>query len=180
MLRAYRFAFFLALISLLLLSLPVLKAFGATPSETRNASAITTGSATTIAAAANVGKGCHIMTPTEADAQHAAGNDSAKAGEETCGGDQSIFTKDAGEAKNYLRSIFNNSNDRCSRLTGDEDKIGQLNPTFAICAAKFLKAVRIQDPSIRISSAYRTADQQACLCGGGSSGCAAANKSNHQ
>lgn len=93
---------------------------------------------------------------------------------------QSDITPESGEAKRYLSSIFRDGGGRCSELTQDVDKIENLNPTFAVCAAKFLQAVRQQDSSIYITSAYRTSNQQGCMCGNGSSGCAAAGRSNHQ
>lgn len=105
----------------------------------------------------------------------------APAGLKGCPQDFAITTDESGAAKQYLRSIFTGSGSSgCSGRTPDSDKIGKLNPTFAICAAKFLQGVRRVDPSITITSAYRTTNHQACICGGGRTGCAAPGRSNHQ
>lgn len=130
--------------------------------------------------AAECPAGTQPATAANLDKMRAAGIPDPKVGMCWNSADK-IVGAEAGEAKQYLRSIFNDRGGRCSDKTDAEAKINNLNPTFALCAAKFLKAVREMDPSIKITSAYRTTEHQRCLCGDrGSSGCAAAGNSNHQ
>src|SRR3989344_4266915 len=86
---------------------------------------------------------------------------------------------DSGEAKRFLASIMRGGSCGPYRST-----VEQLNPGFAVCAARFLKEVKQRDPRLRIVSAYRSTAHQAFLCGGGcgrvNGPCAAAGSSKHQ
>ncbi len=180
MLRAYRFAFFLALLSLLLLAFPVLHAFGATPSETRtSAKAINLGSGTVVGAATEVAKGCHLMSEAEAKKEQEAGNTSAKAGTKVCGSDSAIFSNDAAAAKAYLLSIARNL--RNSQAPPDKAHIDPLNNSFAICAARFLKAYSDAKGPVYVVSAFRCGPNSPMSCDRTENGRAGgAGASNHQ
>lgn len=65
----------------------------------------------------------------------------------------------AGEAKIFLRSIVCiNSKDNYGGA-GPDETIARLNPNFAVCAAKFLKAASTQT-TVCINEGYRTVEKQ--------------------
>ncbi len=99
--------------------------------------------------------GCHIASQAEVDA-------GAVAGREVCAADVAAgITVQAGEAKEYLRSIFTSGGQQC---TAQQDKIGQLNNTFATCAAQMLKAYQERYGKVTINRAYNAMSCEAALC----------------
>lgn len=62
--------------------------------------------------------------------------------------------------------------------------IDGLDPKFAVCADKFMQALKQQDPSACLRSAFRSTQHQVCACGGNANGipgkCAPAGSSYHQ
>ncbi len=85
---------------------------------------------------------------------------------------------DVGAAKQYLNTIW--CGNKRSQCRGNVSNVEQLNPQFAVCAAKFLKAIRQRDSSVCIISAFRSVAHQQCLCGGGGHLCARPGRSKHQ
>jgi hypothetical protein len=74
------------------------------------------------------------------------------------------------EAKEYLKSLpkqwAGGSTYDCK--TYEDKNIDKLNGSFAMCMARFLKAYTAQygPKSVRITSAYRSHDEQVCVCKG--------------
>ncbi len=123
--------------------------------------------------AGSLPSGCRCAT----DRDIAAG---LPAGKPVCSADVQATNADAsGEAKQYLKSLIQGG--RCGPY---QTSVEQLNPQFAICAARFLKDATAREPRLRIVSAFRSAQHQAYLCGGGcgqvNGPCAAAGQSKHQ
>src|SRR3989344_3274849 len=69
---------------------------------------------------------------------------------------QSSVTPESGTAKEYLKSLPRQAvgGSTCAP-PGRDENIDRLNSTFAICAARFLKAYTSRYGSIVITSAYR-------------------------
>jgi len=90
-----------------------------------------------------------------------------------------INPDESGPAKNYLKSLQREPN-KCQ--TNSDASIDALSSDFAICAARFLKAYTQQyGTTYKITSAYRSVDQQKCVCPQAVNGlCASPGKSNHQ
>lgn len=90
-----------------------------------------------------------------------------------------IVGQEKGEAKQYLNSIVRGG--KCGPYQSSAEG---LNPDFAVCAARFMKALRAKDPRFYVASMYRSSAHQAYLCGGGcgrvNGPCAAAGQSKHQ
>lgn len=114
--------------------------------------------------------GCHIATAAEV----AAG---APAGRPVCPADTaSGITNEVGQAKAYLNSLPKNALSSCA--PPNEENIRKLNNTFAICAARFLKAYTSSVGGVVITSAFRdgapgsapNGKQSANQCAGGASG----------
>lgn len=83
---------------------------------------------------------------------------------------QAGVSTDELEAKQYLKSLpkqwAGGSTYDCK--TYEDKNIDKLNGRFAMCMAKFLKAYTAQygPKSVRITSAYRSHDEQVCVCKG--------------
>ena len=84
----------------------------------------------------------------------------------------------AEQAKQDLYKMANGSGGSCQ--TTAQSSFEQLDPAFAVCADRFLQAVRQRDPNVHITSAYRNNAQQACVCRQTSGPCAAPGNSLHQ
>ena len=83
------------------------------------------------------------------------------------------------QAKQYLNSIWcRGKAARCGAYTSN---VEQLDPGFAVCIASFLQKIKRVDPTLCMSSAYRSTGHQQCICGPvGRPGCLGAGKSKHQ
>lgn len=90
--------------------------------------------------------------------------------------------REAGEAKQILDAMW--CGGRAARCGPYTSSIEQLDPRFAVCAARFLQEVRQRDPTICIASAHRSAEHQEYLCRSGcgrvAGPCAPAGQSRHQ
>ena len=96
--------------------------------------------------------GCH--TATEAEAQI----NPALRGKPVCPGDIAAGVNEtAGTAKQYLKSLPREGS------AATDTSIEQLNNSFAICSANFFKAFQ-KHGGVRITSAYRSAQQEVALC----------------
>src|SRR3989338_264651 len=69
---------------------------------------------------------------------------------------------------------------RITPSSGGSDLEKGINPALACRLSKLIQAFETKGCQIRISSAYRSAQQQQDMCGAGRSGCAPAGKSCHQ
>lgn len=74
---------------------------------------------------------------------------------------------------------------RAARCGPHVSSVDQLDPRFAVCAARFLQQVRQRDGTICMASAYRGPEHQAAVCSGRVCGpvpgrCAAPGQSRHQ
>lgn len=84
--------------------------------------------------------------------------------------DNPYFGDRAATAKAFLKSLpkqwAGGSTYDCK--TYEDKNIDKLNPQFAICMADFLRAytARYGERSVRITSAYRSYDEQKCVCVG--------------
>lgn len=96
--------------------------------------------------------------PTEAEV--AAG---APAGIKACPNDFKTAIRDDGSAKAFLNSLPKKPLSNCAPPT--EENISRLNPSFAICAANFLKAYTERYGAVAITSAYRSPSANACAGG---------------
>ncbi|NBV77424.1 hypothetical protein EBR66_04650 [bacterium] len=101
-----------------------------------------------------LGTGCHIATPQEVSA-------GARQGAQVCPSDAAAgITKEAGEAKQYLRSILCNGGRGDYGGAGPDQTIAQLNNPFAVCAAKFLKFANDSGKGVCINEGFRTVARQ--------------------
>src|SRR5262249_2423816 len=76
------------------------------------------------------------------------------------------ISADAEQAKEWL---FERAQPVSSCGTASKESFEKLQPKFAICAYRALKAFEDQNGgkgAFTISSAYRTQEQQSCVCGG--------------
>jgi hypothetical protein len=106
-----------------------------------------------------------------------------KLGELTCPIEQSGITAEFGQAKIDLNSMW--CRGKAGQCGSYRSSVEELDPKFAVCAAKFLKEIRQRDGSICIESAFRSTAHQKALCSGQVCGkvsgpCAAAGTSKHQ
>jgi uncharacterized membrane protein YgcG len=81
------------------------------------------------------------------------------------------------EAKKYLLSLNRAPKSGCK--TASDESIGKLSPQFSVCAAKFIKAyTQSSGVKMSITSAFRTPEQQSCVCQGETGMCGAPGKLN--
>src|SRR3989344_7444870 len=100
------------------------------------------------ASAATTGIPCTTRLPTAAEV--AAG---APPGIAACPSDFKTAIGDDGSAKAYFNSVPKKPLSSCAPPT--QANINRLNPSFAICAANFLKAYRERYGEVYITSAFR-------------------------
>lgn len=81
------------------------------------------------------------------------------AGSLVCPGDQKVIPADSGAAKQYLKTIAT------GRAASASWRIDELNPAFAICAARFLRFANDNGLNARITDAVRTYGEQQGACG---------------
>jgi hypothetical protein len=86
---------------------------------------------------------------------------------------QAGVTANAGAAKKYLQSLGNGSN------TTRPESFQNLNSPFAICAAQFLKEFQAKYGSVKITSAWRSQQDQQNVCPVAVAGKCGGSNSNH-
>jgi hypothetical protein len=131
------------------------------------------------------GSASHTATQQEADSVPSGGITAGVT--QICGSDAHLGISQAtGAAKDDLNSMWCGGAAAQCKLKGITytSSISGLDNNFSVCADSFMKALRAQDPSACIRSAYRSTDHQICACGGNANGipgkCAAAGTSYHQ
>lgn len=127
----------------------------------------------------------HTATQQEADSVPSGGITAGVT--QVCPNDARLgINNTTGAAKESLETMWCGGRAASCSYNGKTytSSISGLDNNFAVCADKFMKALRQQDSTACIRSAYRSTDHQVCACGGNANGvrgkCAPAGRSYHQ